>query len=53
MHHTISEVPNQQKKKHLWQKEHLENQTGTLGAYRPSQISKLNNTKKKYETWKN
>ena len=56
MHHTVNEIPNNQikkKKKHLWQKEHLENQTGTLNAYRPSQISKFNKPKKKYETWKN
>ncbi len=31
----------------------MENQTGTLNAYKPSQISKKNNLKKKYETWKN
>ena len=54
IHYTTSEIPNKQKKKkHLWQKEHLENQTGTPNAYRPSQITKLNNSKKKYETWKN
>jgi NADH:ubiquinone oxidoreductase subunit len=52
MHHTINEVPNKQTKNHLWQKEHLENQTGTSKAYKPNQISKLNNSKKKYETWK-
>ena len=51
MHHTISEVPNQQKKKHLWQKEHLENQTGTKNSFKPVKIDKQN-TKKKYETWK-
>jgi len=53
MHHTINEIPDKLKKKHLWQKEHLENQTGTLNAYKPNQISKKNNLKKKYETWKN
>ena len=47
MHHTISEIPGKPKKKSLWQKEHLENQTGTPGAYKPNQISKLNNSKKK------
>ena len=52
IHKTINEIPNN-KKKYLWQKEHLENQTGTLNAYKPNQISKLNNSKKKYETWKN
>tara|TARA_B110000444_G_C18472513_1_gene425360 strand:- start:4 stop:363 length:360 start_codon:yes stop_codon:yes gene_type:complete len=53
IHHTINETPKDFKKKYLWQKEHLENQTGTLKAYRPNQISKLNRLKKKYETWKN
>ena len=52
MHHTVNETP-KSKKKYLWQKEHLENQTGTSSAYKPNQISKLNNLKKKYETWKN
>ena len=49
----INEIPNKSKKKHLWQKEHLENQTGTSNAYKPNQISKLNNLKKKYENLKN
>ena len=53
MHHTINEIPSNKKKKYLWQKQHLENQTGTSKAYKPNQISKLNNLRKKYETWKN
>ena len=53
IHHTVNEIPNKNITKHLWQKEHLENQTGTSNAYKPNQISKLNNLKKKYETWKN
>ena len=52
IHHTTDEIPKSQKKKYLWQKEHLENQTGTSNAYRPNKISKLNNSKKKYEIWK-
>tara|TARA_B110000881_G_C18040849_1_gene254852 strand:+ start:13 stop:372 length:360 start_codon:yes stop_codon:yes gene_type:complete len=52
MHHTVNEIPNKKEKNYLWQKQHLENQTGTLNAYKPNQISKLNNLKKKYETWK-
>ena len=51
MHHTINEIPVKQKEKFLWQKEHLENQTGSSNAYKPSQISKKNNIKK-YESWK-
>ena len=53
MHHTINQIPNKMEKKYIWQKEHLENQTGSLNAYRPNRISKKNNTKKKYESWKN
>ena len=53
IHHTVNEIPVDKNNKHLWQKSHLENQTGTSNAYRPNQISKLNNLKKKYETWKN
>ena len=54
MHHTINEPPkNKNKKKHLWQKEHLENQTGTIYSYKPNSISKSNKQKKKYDTWKN
>ena len=53
MHHTIDELPNIKKEKYLWQKQHLENQTGTSNAYQPNKISKSNNSKKKYETWKN
>ena len=53
MHHTINEPPLKVKEKYLWQKEHLENQTGTAQAYKPNSISKLNKAKKKYDTWKN
>ena len=53
IHHTINEPPIKNKKKYLWQKEHLENQTGTPYSYKPSFISKLNKIKKKYGTWKN
>ena len=52
IHHTIDKIPNNNESKYLWQKEHLENQTGTSNAYRPNKISKLNNSKKKYEIWK-
>ena len=52
MHHTVNDLP-KNKKKHLWQKKHLENQTGTINSYKPNFISKLNKAKKKYETWKN
>ena len=52
MHHTINDIPADNKKKYSWQKEHSENLTGTFHSYKPNKISKRNN-KKKYETWKN
>jgi NADH dehydrogenase len=52
MHHTIDKVPGDKDKlKHLWQKDHLENKTGTIESYKPTKIRK-NSIKKKYETWK-
>ena len=53
MHHTVNEIPLNKEKKYLWQKKHLQNQTGTINSYKPNFISKLNKTKKKYDTWKN
>ena len=29
IHHTIDKIPEKDKKKYLWQKKHLENQTGS------------------------
>jgi len=52
MHHTINEIPKNDKKKYLWQKKHIENQTGTFNSYKPNFISRLNKNKKKYDTWK-
>tara|TARA_B110000211_G_scaffold134044_1_gene153665 strand:- start:689 stop:1045 length:357 start_codon:yes stop_codon:yes gene_type:complete len=52
MHHTVNELP-KDNEKYLWQKKHLENQTGTNNSYKPNFISKLNKSKKKYDTWKN
>ena len=51
IHHTIDKIPNTSDKKYIWQKKHLENQTGTKNSYRPIKIRK-NDIKKKYETWK-
>jgi len=51
MHHTTDKIPDNKEKKHLWQKKHLENQTGSDNSYKPVKIRK-NNIKKKYETWK-
>ena len=53
IHHTINEIPSSSKKKYLWQKKHLENQTGTNNSYKPNSISRINNIKKKYDTWEN
>ena len=51
IHHTIDKVPNLKENKHSWQKQHLENQTGTNNSFKPVKIRK-NEVKKKYETWK-
>ena len=52
IHHTVNDIPNDDRKKYFWEKEHSENLTGTINSYKPNKISKSNN-KKKYETWKN
>ena len=53
MHHTIDRIPtdNDTKNKYKWQKDHLENKTGTIDRYKPIKIKKDQN-KKKYESWK-
>jgi len=52
IHHTIDKIPDYKKdKKHSWQKNHLENKTGTQYSYKPIKIKK-NDVQKKYETWK-
>ena len=51
MHHTIDKIPEEYKKKYLWQKNHEENKTGTKNKYNPVKIKK-NDKLKKYETWK-
>jgi len=53
IHHTVDKIPAEkdQKKRYLWQKNHLENQTGTKNSYKPTKIRK-NDIQKKYETWK-
>ena len=52
MHHTVDKIPDKEEnKKYSWQKEHLENRTGTKNSYKPNKIKK-NSIKKKYDTWK-
>ena len=51
IHHTIDKIPDDNENKYIWQKEHLENKTGTEESYRPTKIKKDNKIKK-YETWK-
>ena len=51
MHHTIDKIPSDKFSIFSWQKNHLENQTGTINSFRPVKIRK-NSVKKKYETWK-
>ena len=51
IHHTIDKIPvEKDKKKYSWQKNHLENQTGTKNSHKPTKIKK-DNIQKKYETW--
>ena len=50
IHHTIDKIPENKISKFSWQKQHLENQTGTEKSHKPIKIEKKN--KKKYETWK-
>ena len=51
MHHTVNKIPEKKtEKKYIWQKEHLENKTGTKNSYKPTKIKK-DVIKKKYETW--
>ena len=50
MHHTIDDIPKNDNKKYIWQKEHSENLTGSENSYKPSKISKTS-INKKYETW--
>ena len=38
-------------KKYIWQKKHLENQTGSKNSFKPIKIKK-DNVQKKYEAWK-
>jgi len=52
IHHTIDQIPvKNDKKKYSWQKNHLENQSGTINSYKPIKIKK-NSAQKRYETWK-
>ena len=53
MHHTVDKVPHKEdfRKKYPWQKDHVENKTGTKEKYKPVKIKK-SAINKKYETWK-
>ena len=51
IHHTVDKIPDKKEIKYSWQKNHLENQTGTNNSFKPVKIRK-NELKKKYETWK-
>ena len=51
MHHTIDKIPNDNEEKYIWQKDHLDNKTGSQDSYRPIKIKKQDELKK-YETWK-
>ena len=52
MHHTVDKPPvNDKIEKFSWQKDHLENKTGTKESFKPVKIKK-DMIKKKYESWK-
>ena len=52
IHHTTNQTPNNSKNKYNWQKDHIENLSGTENAYKPNTIKK-NLEHKKYDNWKN
>ena len=54
IHFLTKNKPSDNLKKFEWQKEHEENLTGTLQAYKPDGLLSSDNKKnrKKYETWK-
>ena len=54
MHHLTNNKPQVNQNKFKWQKQHEENLTGTLKAYKPegSLNSNIKKSVKKYETWK-
>ena len=51
MHHTIDKIPKDSDEKYLWQKDHVENKTGTKDSYKPIKIEKNDNIKKN-KKWK-
>ena len=51
IHHTVDKDPENDDKRYQWQKDQLENKTGTKDSYKPIKIRK-NDKLKKYETWK-
>ena len=52
IHFTNNGVPKNYQKKYPWEKDHVQNLSGTDKAYRPKKIIDRKNFKKKYETWK-
>ena len=52
IHHTVDKIPvEKDQKKYIWQKKHLENQTGTQNRHKPIKFKK-DEIKIKYEIWK-
>ena len=45
MHHTVNEIPTESLKKYSWQKNHIQNLSGSSKAYKPNKISKKRNCK--------
>tara|TARA_Y100000817_G_scaffold67691_1_gene51345 strand:- start:48 stop:428 length:381 start_codon:yes stop_codon:yes gene_type:complete len=53
IHYQTDKIPSENpEKKHIWQKPHKENKTGTSEAYKPNKITNKNKDFKKYESWK-
>tara|TARA_B100000214_G_C23790880_1_gene545834 strand:- start:110 stop:466 length:357 start_codon:yes stop_codon:yes gene_type:complete len=53
IHYQTDKIPSENpEKKHIWQKPHKENKTGTSEAYKPNKITNKNQDFKKYESWK-
>ena len=53
IHYQTDKIPSENpEKKHIWQKPHKDNKTGTRESYKPNTIDKKAKDFKKYETWK-
>ena len=55
LHHTTDEVPSGARPPYFWEKKHIKNLTGTIGAYRPGGSALSSRERQKsgcdYEAW--